>query len=410
MSFQDVDKYIRKNWHLSVRDGKSSNPEKILSLPHTYTCPCIEGNFQTMFYWDTHFTNLGLLRHGLVDLARSNTDNLLWLVTQYGFVPNSTFVADTNRSQPPYLSAMVRDVYEATGDKQWLADAVHGLEAEYEFWMTQRITPMGLSRHFHNATDDYLLNFLPGALANRLGMNSETPEETLQVSAHYLAEAETGWDFTPRFEGRCADFAPVDLNSLLYVVEMNFAWFAGELGADGADDWLARAEHRRALMTEHLWDAAEGLFLDYDYVNDRRSRTLSLASFEPLWARLATPEQVAATAARLDAFEHEHGLAACAREYEVPGVPTTRFQWGFPSGWPPLHYIAAEGLWRCGFTSDAERVARKFRTLVADKHAETGLLWEKYDVRDGSLASAEYPCQDQLGWTAGVFVAIGEEP
>ena len=39
---------------------------------------------------------------------------------------------------------------------------------------------------------------------------------------HDLAEAESGWDMTTRFNRRCLDYLPVDLNSLLYKYETDF--------------------------------------------------------------------------------------------------------------------------------------------------------------------------------------------
>src|SRR3978361_140930 len=40
---------------------------------------------------------------------------------------------------------------------------------------------------------------------------------------HDLAEAESGWDMTPRFDRRALNYLPVDLNALLYKYETDFA-------------------------------------------------------------------------------------------------------------------------------------------------------------------------------------------
>jgi alpha,alpha-trehalase len=39
-----------------------------------------------------------------------------------------------------------------------------------------------------------------------------------------LAEAESGWDYTPRFNHKALNYLPVDLNSLLYKYERDFAY------------------------------------------------------------------------------------------------------------------------------------------------------------------------------------------
>ena len=88
-----------------------------------------------------------------------NIDNILSLIERFGFMPNASNSDILNRSQPPYASMMVREVYEKTGDKEWLAKACKTLEKEYDFWMTKRITSSGLNHYSNNATNDYLMNF-----------------------------------------------------------------------------------------------------------------------------------------------------------------------------------------------------------------------------------------------------------
>jgi len=98
-----IDQYIRESWERTVRT-EETRQWNVLPLPKPFNVPCIDGNFQFVCYWDTHFINLGLLAHGEIEMAQNNVDNLLWLVREYGYIPNSTAMSDTNRSQPPYLS------------------------------------------------------------------------------------------------------------------------------------------------------------------------------------------------------------------------------------------------------------------------------------------------------------------
>ena len=52
-------------------------------------------------------------------------------------------------------------------------------------------------------------------------------------------------------------------------------------------------------------------FRDYNFVKDTFSPVFSCASFYPLWAGIATPEQAASTVKLLPLIEMEHGLAVC---------------------------------------------------------------------------------------------------
>lgn len=401
-ALERVADYCRGHWDASAREGVTH--AAIEPVPFRHTTPCISGNFIALFYWDTYFTNLGLLRQDRVDLARSNCDALLYLLGKKGFVPNSTFKDNDTRSQPPYLSLMVREVYEHIRDPSWLASTIPLLEAEYHFWTGCRGTPTGLSRHFHQAPDDYLLRFYDKTLTGRLKVPSDASrQEKLQTSAHRLAEAETGCDFTTRFQGRCADYNPVELNANLYQYEKNFAFFARELVREGAAAWEEKAETRAALMNRLMWDEASGLFRDYDFVQKRMNPVTALSTFSTLWAGLATPVQAARMRGQLDRFERTFGPAATEE-----GPTPSGQQWDFPNGWPPLFWITVAGLKHYGFTDDARRIASAFCALTLRHFERTGKLWEKFDVTTGAIAGGEYEAQPMMGWSAGVFLACLE--
>ena len=85
-------------------------------------------------------------------------------------------------------------------DKKWLKRAIKLAEAEYHTVWTGKIKPN--SRLVHDGLSRYYdINYL-----------------------HDLAEAESGWDYTPRFNHKALNYLPVDLNSLLYKYERDFAY------------------------------------------------------------------------------------------------------------------------------------------------------------------------------------------
>jgi len=70
VSVDDVENvltYIQSNWKRSVYKDLPGKGFNGVDLPYPYTSPSIkgEGHFTFFFYWDTYFTNLGLLRNGL---------------------------------------------------------------------------------------------------------------------------------------------------------------------------------------------------------------------------------------------------------------------------------------------------------------------------------------------------------
>ena len=85
----EVHRFIRNSWDKTVRFNTEDEGTRI-GLPYRYTVPSISGAFQEMYYWDTYFTGEGLILDGHVDLARSNAENMLYMVDRFGKMYNAT--------------------------------------------------------------------------------------------------------------------------------------------------------------------------------------------------------------------------------------------------------------------------------------------------------------------------------
>ena len=400
---EKVDSYIKDHWDESVHDDIKNPPmEHVLPIPVPHTVPCLHGHFHIFFYWDSYFTSLGLLAHKRLDIAKNNCLAMAYLVDRYGFIPNDSFRSDDNRSQPPYFALMVYDYYKASGDKAFFEQMLPSIKREYQFWMNARWTPIALNRHGEHATKDFLIKFYDGLLHRRLNLSLEISEkEKIAVSSNYLAEAETGWDFNPRFEHRCKDFCPVDLNSNLWAYEKIIAEGLKSIDPIEQKRFEELAERRASLMRKHLWNAEKGVFIDFDHANMITGKVASLAAFHPLWLGLATQAEAEQTRKLLDKVEFDWGVAVC----EMTDSQISH-QWGHPNGWPPLTYTTAMGLDRYGFHEDARRIAEKYVAWTIRHFERTGQLWEKLDVTTGEIAGGEYEAQPMLGWSAGVFTAL----
>ncbi len=82
----------------------------LLYLPHPYVVP--GGRFNEMYGWDSFFIVLGLESDHREALAKGIVDNFLFEVEQYGSVLNANRTYYLTRSQPPFLTAMIRLVFE----------------------------------------------------------------------------------------------------------------------------------------------------------------------------------------------------------------------------------------------------------------------------------------------------------
>ncbi len=91
--------------------------------------------------------------------AGNNIRNILWLISEQGYMPN--FVGIHNRSQSPYLQLMISDYADAAGDKsdEFSRACAEGLRKEYQFWMTSRYSKTGLNHFGHHDDEKGCIGF-----------------------------------------------------------------------------------------------------------------------------------------------------------------------------------------------------------------------------------------------------------
>lgn len=392
-----IREYVDRNLPLSIR-YTPQDKDNLFGLPKPYIIPCVADAFQEMYYWDTYFANAGLILRGDVKQAQNNVDNLLCLLKRFGFVLNGSSRCYVYNSQPPFLAQMIREVYDETGDKDWLLKCYDLLQKEHEFWTTKRNTEIGLGRYFcEELSEEWIADGRDGMIW-RLGFRPEGKTDK-ELAQGYRSSGESGWDFTPRFGWEAYDYAPVDLNCLLYGQEMQLSFFASELDkCEEAKVWKKLADDRAEFMRTYL-KAEDGVFYDYNIQKKEISTLAGAANFYPLFLNLATEEEAKAAYEVLPKIEMEFGIATC-EPCDMPG----NYQWGYPNGWPPLQRIVVQALLNYGYEEDAVRIASKYVDVVERNFAETGHLWEKYNVVDGSVRVVnEYEMPAMLGWTFGTY-------
>ena len=412
------------------RDTLSIREHGLLYLPYPYVVP--GGRFNEMYGWDSYFIQVGLLRDGELERARDMVDNFVYEIVNYGTILNANRTYFLSRSQPPFLTRMVLGVYEQTNDKTWLRRTVPAIGRYYEFWTSEphAIPDVGLSRYFDRGSG-------PAAevLADEKDERGRTHYDRAReyYRTHDVADydeslyydsardrltdlfykgdrsmRESGFDPSNRFGALNVDiihYAPVCLNTLLYIMEDDAARIMETLGdAAAAATWRRRAASRRDLVNRLLWDEQAGLYYDYN-VRTRQLRRYDFATtFYPLWAGIATPAQAARVRGNLSRFEAPGGL--------LTSTEVTGNQWDAPFGWAPLQMIAVAGLRRYGFNDDADRLAAKFVSLVAKEFDEHGTIVEKYDVRrrESDVAAdikfGYSANQIGFGWTNGAVLDL----
>ena len=309
-------------------------------------------------------------------------------------MPNAAVTGMLNRTQPPVFGIMVCDLLPFI-DGENAAILLSAMEREYDYWMRERVLPGGLN-HYGNSADAKTKIFMADEAEVRLKRKFENADRET-IGNNILAECESGWDFSPRFDFRCSEFAAVDLNSLLYRYETTLAKFGEKEKRFG---YIAASEKRKEMMYRFCFD---GQKLTDAVPGGQFGCVTSVADMLPFWAGISNDKDVLLRI--LKKLEYPYGIAACEKtDEDFAG------QWGYPNMWAPLVWFAFYALKAVGAPEEAERIGKKYLLTVEDCFANTGKLWEKYDAVKGGKATAnEYTDTEMLGWTAGVYNDIYEE-
>lgn len=403
---QPLREYIRAMWGILARDPEAGSVNSsALPVGHRHVVP--GGRFREIYYWDSFFTMLGLVRDGETGLARGIVDAMTDLIEDHGHVPNGTRTYYLGRSQPPLFHMMVALLDDP--DPTVAARRLLAMKREHGWWMNgaETLSPGEQVGHVAMLSDGSMLNRYWDP---RGAPRDESWREDVETAAASIrpsddvyrdlrAGAESGWDFSSRWlDGdalstiRTTTIAPVDLNAFLYGLEIAIA----QSGDAESAVFAQRAACRRAAMHRHMWNDALGCFADLDLTNETVKSEGTGAAVAPLLAGVASRPQ----ADRIARFTRDHLLAP-------GGLRTTLVesgqQWDKPNGWAPLQWIAVTGLRRYDHHALACEIADRWIATVEETYARTGILFEKYDVENCGVGhGGEYAPQIGFGWTNGV--------
>lgn len=432
----------------------------LLYLPYPYVVP--GGRFNETYGWDSAFIVRGLVLDGQFDVAKNMVDNKLYSILHYGTILNANRSYYLGRSQAPFLTNKVLDIYRNyhklsapnMSALEWLKSTLPGINSYYAFWTSAPYLHEESGLSYYNDMNEtpapevvyseaghyeHALEQLRGVYHDKLARESSGREEPAtyqeRKDAYYLslfyAPAEgdkpdsltpafyrgdramrsSGFDPSRRFGFFNVDIInhlPVCLNNLLYVMEMETAEIYETLSAhepQGKDEegaswrevakrWTERAEIRKERINQWLWDdASEQIdvaakfpsYRDYnfqtalctEYDIPKHRNYVFATAFYPLWTGVASTEQAAEVVKHVyPRLITSNGLMTSPRY--------TGSQWDAPFAWAPLQVLAVRGLIRYGYIKEALAIAKGFLNTVERGFAETGKIFEKYDMSDGS--------------------------
>lgn len=413
---------LGRNVSLSVHQF----PQRHSYLPRNYPMVVPGGRFRESYYWDSWWILQGLIACDMYQTSADVISNLLEDIDNFGYVPNGARIYYLGRSQLPVLSEMILMYYNYMASHgldtvvsdgannntkliDFLQSAYYSLQREYSWWMN------ATSGHLVVVDDKYVLNRYHGNytaprpesyLEDYTNAPNISEGATSQQQSFFYrnvrAGAETGWDFSSRwipFTGTyhnntdityisTMEMVPVDLNSIMYRLELNLAYIGQVLNSSenvksnfdsNITFYLEAADARYEAIQAVLWDNNCNCWKDYNTsLKNFNPDVVSVASWIPLWANIVPnrtqtnmdlaiknipihqkyPTDVAN--ALYDSF-NASGLI------QSGGVLTTLTntgqQWDAPNAWPPLVWFSIEGLYNLN-TSNSNELAVSVRRFM----------------------------------------------
>ncbi len=404
--------YVQNYWENLVRVTPTQTKGSILPLPYEFVV-ANPTRFDEMYYWDTYFGMKGLLSSGHLDLSQKIVENFLYMIREYGVIPNGNRDYYLSRSQPPFISSMVKEVFEESMTAQparkahlrkWLKErAFPLLQKDLEdFWMNPK-TRYDESTGLHHHYDDINLARPERHSADKELADDWNDEHGLGITYQDTrAVAESGLDFTDGLGKEASHTANTLLNAMVYKYMKDLEYFARELDLDDeAMKYAQMAEKKKAAMDRYLW-SSKGHYQNYIIGDDKQIDGLHAEVFTAMYAKAASPEQAKELVSQLRLLEKEGGVMSSL-------YTDSHHQWDGDNGWAPLHYFVIQGLRNYGYDEDADRIAKKIANSYAKIHHKEGVFLERIDVSDGSRPiedGKKYPVQEGFLWTNGVYTWI----
>ncbi|SFI17201.1 alpha,alpha-trehalase TreF [Halpernia frigidisoli] len=409
-----IEKHIDQLWKVLTREAKD-NKSSLLALPKPYIVP--GGRFNEFFYWDSYFVMLGLQVSGEKEMAKNIVDNCDFLIQTIGFVPNGNRTYFLSRSQPPYFSLMVELLVEIYGDESLYEKYLPSLIKEYDFWMngSDEFSESNAHKRVVKLNNENILNRYndtdnsPRPESYLIDILDKKKTENPDFYNDVRSACESGWDFSSRWFSDPQDIStiqtqsilPIDLNCLLFHYEKTLENFFSKTDIEKSDYYKSKSEKRKSAVQKYLYDEKTGVFSDYNFKENKISKSISAAMAYPLFLNIATEDQAINTAKNIEKFLLKDG-----------GIITTDIisgqQWDAPNAWAPLQWICFKGLKNYGFDDLADKIKNNWCENVERVYANTGKLMEKYNAMDTSqkAGGGEYPNQDGFGWTNGVYLKM----
>jgi len=249
-------------------------------------------------------------------LALNQAINSAQFIQDFGHVPAGNRTYYMSRSNPPMFALMIKKLSEK--DPKQLEIFGTQLMREYQYWMSSESKEeVSKQKQAQEKSEKAYqkVAFLPNNnLLNRYLDNEnlsivEIPiseKNTKEFYKNLRATHESEWTEGKRWSSdsdldKTTDILPVDLNALLYFMEISLSEVYKAKGKDDyAKSFGLLAQKRKTIFNQYFWNEKQGFYYDYDFVNQKQREVSTLAAVFPLLVGLADQKQADKVAEKLE--------------------------------------------------------------------------------------------------------------
>lgn len=330
--------------------------------------------------------------------VRGMVENYLHATQIIGYVPHGNRVYYTRRSQNPVLPRLVSFYVSATNDNTFGIKAVKMLEQEFLTWdVSNTVIVNGHKLYVYGditrgpRPEAYKEDYLFAA-----GIPAELENERQQLYAQLRTATETAFTYSSRWfikdgtndgsriDTKCRNIIATELNSIFYRNLRQIAGFFRNAGNNvKAAEYDQRATDLLAAITAVLWNEEDGIWYDYDLINNKPRKYYSVSNFIPLASFAYDFNNNATIASKVMQYISNNNL-----DSYMGGIPTTLVDsgedWDFPNVLPQMQWVVIaglKGLNQASTNAMAEKFALRLLETMYIAYQNDGVMYDKVRIK-----------------------------
>lgn len=317
-------------------------------------------------------------------------ENFFYLIEQFQYVLHSNRIYYSQVGQPPQLCSMVDLYVQATNDQEFAKKAVKYLDTEYQLW--DSVNAIFVNGYKLYNYGDFIRGPRPNAyredteLASSLSSELEKQDLYMQL----MAAEESAFTFSSRWfikdgsnngtliDTKCRSILSVELNTIFYTNAKIIASYYRIAGDNiKAHAYEQRAEDLYGAIQSVLWNEEDGVWYDYDLINNKQRKIFSTTNILPF--TVLPPVENELKAVKVIKYLQDNDIDSF-----MGGVPTTLFnssqEWDLPNSKPQTQWIVIASLAAMNVNSTnelAKKWALRWLEVAYSVYDSVGVVYDK---------------------------------